>query len=398
MAVVSTEAVVLTIMDIVKNQTLEKAELIERVCSASNYSFPVKVNTLISALLASGSIVNTDAGIIPGTNYGNANSGNENYQQKFYEAKKQAEKQRDAVVELEQEKAALLKKVSEVVKNAEEGIAKANKRAEEARGQIVEVQIKEGKNTVRKVEGVFHAKFKRILSLAKRRKNIFIYGPTGCGKTHVCQQVAEALNLPFYFVSCTSGMSESTLGGRLLPTGNSGKFEYTISEFVKAYENGGVFLLDEMDAADPNVLLVINSALANKRMAVPNRPAKPYAIRHKNFVCIAAANTVGTGADRLYSGRNKLDAATLDRFAIGKVFMDYDPALETALCPDNELRELFLNYRDKVRTHRMERSMSTRFLQDAYEMKTEAEWTIEEIQEAFFEGWRDDEKNKVMAR
>jgi MoxR-like ATPase len=160
----------------------------------------------------------------------------------------------------------------------------------------------------------------------------------------------------------------------------------------------GVFLLDEMDAADPNVLLVINSALANKRMAVSSRPAKPYAIRHKNFVCIAAANTVGTGADRLYSGRNKLDAATLDRFAIGKVFMDYDPALETALCPDNELRELFLNYRNKVRTHRMERSMSTRFLQDAYEMKTEAEWTIEEIQEAFFEGWRDDEKNKVMAR
>jgi hypothetical protein len=36
--------------------------------------------------------------------------------------------------------------------------------------------------------------------------------------------------------------------------------------------------------------------------------------RHKDFICIAAANTFGMGANRVYVGRNQLDAATLDRF------------------------------------------------------------------------------------
>lgn len=40
---------------------------------------------------------------------------------------------------------------------------------------------------------------------------------------------------------------------------------------MEFYEEGGVFLLDEVDAADANVLLVINQALANGHLPVPNR-------------------------------------------------------------------------------------------------------------------------------
>jgi len=42
---------------------------------------------------------------------------------------------------------------------------------------------------------------------------------------------------------------------------------------------------------------VLNSALANGKMAVPNRPEKPFATKHPDFVCIAAVNTLGTGAE-----------------------------------------------------------------------------------------------------
>ena len=60
--------------------------------------------------------------------------------------------------------------------------------------------------------------------------------------------LALSLALPFGFVSCTAGMSEGQITGRLLPTGKGGQFEYVQSEFVHCYENGGIFLLDEMDA------------------------------------------------------------------------------------------------------------------------------------------------------
>jgi cobaltochelatase CobS len=168
-----------------------------------------------------------------------------------------------------------------------------------------------------KIEGKAHAKFARVLKLAAARRNVLLVGPAGTGKTHLAQQVAQALGLDFAFISCSAGMSEGQLMGRLVPTGEGGKFEYLRSEFVRCYEEGGVFLFDEMDAADSNTMIVINSALANGHMAVPNRPESPVARKHPDFVCIAAANTFGTGADRQYVGRNQMDEATLDRFRIG---------------------------------------------------------------------------------
>lgn len=262
--------------------------------------------------------------------------------------------------------------------------------------RIVAIEIKEASKKPRKVEGIFHKQFPKLLQLAQARKPTFMFGPTGCGKSHVASQIAEVLKLPYGFVSCTAGMSEGVLGGRLLPLGQGGTFKYSPSEFVHFYENGGVFLLDEIDAADPNVLLLINAALANNQMAIHNRPDKPMAKRHKDFVCFAAANTFGTGADRLYSGRSKLDASTLDRFQVGKVILDYDPSLEEALCPDGDLLTRCRKIRKAIVSHRMERVMSTRFIRDAYEMTREpSNWTLEELDAAFFAGWRDDEIHKV---
>lgn len=251
------------------------------------------------------------------------------------------------------------------------------------------------KGEARKIEGVFHNQFPKLVQLASARMNIMIFGPTGCGKSHVCKQLADALGLRFGFVSCTAGMSEGVITGKLLPLGEAGKFEYVISEFVDCFENGGVFLLDELDAADPNVLLVLNAALANGEICLSNRPENPIAKRHPDFVCIAAANTAGTNADRLYNGRNKLDGATLDRFQVGKVIFNYDNDLEKQICPDDALRSRCLKIRKAIEDNRLERAMSSRFMKDAYAMKVDYGWPQEDIDSAFFAGWREDERNKV---
>jgi hypothetical protein len=213
-----------------------------------------------------------------------------------------------------------------------------------------------------------HKRFDRCLRLARERKNILLIGPAGCGKTVLAEQVADALSLEFAHVSCSAGTSDGTLLGRLLPTGEGGRFEYHPSEFVRLYEQGGVFLFDEIDAADANVLIVVNAALANDRLAVPSRIGRPVAVRHPDFVAVAAANTYGTGADRLYVGRNQLDEATLDRFRIGQIELDYDPAIEKRVCPDPHLRGVLQTYRKRARKAGLRRIISTRFLRDAYDM------------------------------
>ena len=258
--------------------------------------------------------------------------------------------------------------------------------------QQLEVRLPSGETTV--IDGKAHAALPRCIRLAAARRNILLIGPAGSGKTHLAGQVAAALGLPFAHISCSAGMSEGQLTGRLLPVGDGGRFEYVRSEFVRCYEEGGVFLFDEIDAADSNTLLVLNSALANGQMALANRPDNPVAKKHPDFVAIAAANTFGTGADRQYVGRNQLDESTLDRFRIGQVEMDYDADVEAVLCPDDGLRARLQRYRQAVRDNRLRRLVSTRFLRDAYVMKQSGD-TDAEIDAALFTGWSADEVRKM---
>lgn len=218
-----------------------------------------------------------------------------------------------------------------------------------------------------KVNGHPPAEFQRMLDLGALRKEIRLVGPTGCGKTTVCSMLAEALGLRFTALSLNEGASESHIRGRLLPMGKSGTFVYTHTDFVDFFENGGLVLLDEFDAADPNVLLVFNSALANGYMSLPERTDKPMAHRHKDFVCVVTCNTAGAGADQQYTARNALDEATLDRFRIGTIFMDYDIDVERAVVRD-DVREWGWDMRRRTRAMKLARNVSTRFLCEVSEM------------------------------
>lgn len=259
--------------------------------------------------------------------------------------------------------------------------------------RIVELHAKRLDGTVRVIEGIMHECFPKLVKLARARKNIMLVGPTGSGKTHTAAQLADVLDLYFGMISCSAGMSEGQILGRLIPVGEAGKFEFVGTEFLKCYEEGGVFLFDEFDAADENLLLLINAALANGRVPVPNRPEQPYAVKHENFVCIVAANTWGLGADREYCGRNQLDAATLNRFQIGMTEMDYDRNVEKALCPCDTVRGRLDAWRQAVLSNRLHRVVSTRFYKDAHDMvyttdeNGEGLFTLDDVDQALTSGW-----------
>lgn len=254
-------------------------------------------------------------------------------------------------------------------------------------------------NTVNpvKIEGLVHDQFDHVLRLASQRKNILLVGPSGTGKTHLAAQIAKALNLPFAFVSVSAGMSESILEGHLLPTGDGGRFEYAPSAFVTAYLEGGVFLLDEFDSADANLMTVINSALANGHMAIGKRLTDKVITRHPDFICIAAANTYGHGANRVYAGRQQLDAATLDRFRAGIVYVDYDKRIEETLV-DPDLLTWGRQIRKRINDHGLRRIMSTRFLRDYSDMiRAYPEvYNVTTAKETYFSDWSVDEKGKVQ--
>lgn len=205
----------------------------------------------------------------------------------------------------------------------------------------------------KELKGLKHKKLKQLIKLVSANLNVLMVGMAGTGKTKGASQVAEALGLPFYCISVGSQTSKSDILGYQDANGN-----YVRTAFREAYENGGVFVMDEIDAGNSNVLIVLNSALANDICSFPDKMVE----RHKDFRFIATANTYGNGADRTYVGRNQLDGATLDRFVV--LDWQIDEALERALVKNYELGEVWLDtihdFRRKVEDHGLRAIISPR--------------------------------------
>lgn len=178
-------------------------------------------------------------------------------------------------------------------------------------------------NETHNVTGKVTAKFKAICTTIAKGYPLYMYGDAGTGKSHTAKQVAEALGLDFYesqqvlFAHEMKGYGDA--GGNFVPT-----------PFFKAFTMGGLFFLDEIDASQPEALVVLNTAIANRRFDFPvigNVEA------HPNFRVIAAGNTKMTGADIEYTARSVQDASTKNRFFFTNV--DYTKEIEDMLAGDD---------------------------------------------------------------
>lgn len=175
---------------------------------------------------------------------------------------------------------------------------------------------------------VFHANFDDVASDVANGVWVYLYGPTGSGKNVLAEQVARHLGLDFHYQAHTLDRFELT--GFIDANGN-----YQPTEFYKAYTEGGLFMLDELDASDENALITLNSA-ANGYFAFPCGTVKA----HPNFRCIAAGNTCGRGATDDYTARRVMDASSLGRFV--PRFHGYCPEIDLAAAGgNNELVTFF---------------------------------------------------------
>jgi MoxR-like ATPase len=96
---------------------------------------------------------------------------------------------------------------------------------------------------------------------------------------------------------------------------------------TRAFKEGKFLLLDEVDSANSNTALLLNSIIDQRRMWDVKTQTMINA--HEDFCVGAAGNTGGSGATNDYAGRNQQDGAFLNRFA--KLAWQYDEKLERSI-------------------------------------------------------------------
>ena len=232
--------------------------------------------------------------------------------------------------------------------------------------------------------GLQHYKFEDILATLSAKVNIALVGPAGSGKTTIVENASKILKLSFASQSVSAQSTVFDFFGYKSATG-----EYIGTMFREKYENGGVFLLDEFDAGNPNVLAALNQATANGHCPFPDKMIK----KHKDFIIVMAGNTFGGGGTIDYVGRNKIDAATLDRFAF--IYIDYDLKLEKALSTNDWWCERVQKFRQRVIDKKVRTIISPRATFNGEKLLAAGlpQETVEEM--VIYKGLTDDERNLI---
>ncbi len=200
--------------------------------------------------------------------------------------------------------------------------------------------------------GVVHKQFPILMkAVAARtvdgnRLNIWLVGPAGSGKTTAARKAAEALKAQFISNGAISTPYELT--GFMNAQG-----VYVRTPFRDAWEKGGVYLFDEVDASAPSAVTAFNAALSNGHFAFPDGMVT----RHADCCVIAGANTSGNGATHEYVGRMKQDKAFLDRFV--EIEWPVDEELERSLVSNKDWVATVQATRAKIKEREIKGHMVT---------------------------------------
>ena len=191
-------------------------------------------------------------------------------------------------------------------------------------GTVINITI-EGSTTQKVIQSIVNPNAEELIDYLKEGENVFLWGPAGAGKNVLGEQLAEMLDVQFFYMNTVYTKFDVT--GFTDAQGN-----YVPTAFVNWLNaDGGLMFIDEMCTNSPEANTAINALLANKYIVLQNGEVLKMSPRH---YVVAADNTNGLGATEEYNGRYKMDESTRDRFAF--FFIDYDAAVEESIVGDKK--------------------------------------------------------------
>ena len=153
-------------------------------------------------------------------------------------------------------------------------------------------------------------KEKNILRLAiKKRYPALLIGETGLGKTYLLRNLAQSFQRPMVRVPLNGEVGINELLGKWLVRDGSTYWQDGV--LVDAMRTGKWILLDELNAALPEVLFCLNALLDDSRSIVLSEKDGEKIEPHENFRLFATMNPTDE-----YAGTKETNKALLSRFIV----------------------------------------------------------------------------------
>jgi nitric oxide reductase NorQ protein len=192
----------------------------------------------------------------------------------------------------------------------------------------------------------------------KTRKPILLEGHAGTGKTSSAVNFAYLKQVGVSIQSCSAGLQLSDMIGKttILPSGEAGWIDGALT---RAMRYGGVYVLDEIDFAQPKVLQRLQDVATNYVLELHENNGEVIHA-HPDFVLVATYNNG-------YKHSNALNEAVLDRYKL-KLYFDYDNNIESNVVKLPTLLKLANQMRDDAITGIYSTPVSLRMLKAFQEL------------------------------
>src|SRR5215213_1074971 len=143
-----------------------------------------------------------------------------------------------------------------------------------------------------------------------------IIGPKGTGKTTLVRKFASKMNKELYSVNFSLRTMESHLIGS--KTLDKGDISFVEGILVRSMRDGSLLYLDELNAAEPDVLLRLDEALDDRKQLVLKEAEGQVINASNNWFVIATINPLS------HVGTKELPPQLLSRFPV-RLRLDYPP-------------------------------------------------------------------------
>lgn len=170
-----------------------------------------------------------------------------------------------------------------------------------------------------------------ILTGMVMKKNTYISGPTGCGKTELAIQIHKQLkDRPYIRINMKGDATVANFIGAMRADKKRGTY-FKYGALPIAMKAGYTLIVDEVDYTPPQIAATLNPVLEGSRnLYLEDNGETIHAA--EGFCVIATGNTAGkSDPTGVYTGTEVLNTAFLDRFGI-KLTLDYlEPEVEIAM-------------------------------------------------------------------